>query len=108
MNTKLDERLVKVLTAISSKNDCQGSCGSCYIAGVAEALSFDERVEWLQEWGCSCGPLFPEGHYVCRLCPSIRNGDCDGPEVHCEDTNCPHKNERKCPVAWTECKFIMA
>lgn len=69
----------------------------------AAGVTFKEWIDYLDENGCACG-IF-KGMMICRFCPSIRNGDCDGPIVHCADTECPHKNLDKCPVDRSKCDY---
>lgn len=80
------------------------SPNSCALKGLFSD-DFDRAAYHNIHRRCMCGTFY-ESFHSCRVCDNIRNGDCDGPNVHCEDTDCPHKNLVKCPVEWPECNYL--
>jgi len=82
------------------------SCDSCTISSAFN--TDDERVEYQQVHGCVCGSFYTDKRSPCITCPSIRNGDCDGPDEHCAEYDCPHKNEQRCPVDIANCPVLKA
>lgn len=109
----MSEKKVKALSEILNTEVIKIICNACCENGREHKCPMhiffcgdEQRIAFHQLAGCCfCGSFYKDRICPCRVCPNIRNGECDGPSEHCANTPCVHKNEDVCPVGPDRCYY---